>query len=175
MAASLAAVGVDEHQWLGYPDGGCAAIDPARAVADLATAIQRVRPDVIVTFGPDGMTGHPDHRAVSAWVTTAWRRHCPAAQLWHATQLASFHERWGELNERIGIFGDAEPPSTDDADAVAVIRCTGAVLDAKVAALHAHDSQTAPLVEAVGEDTYRQWFSVEAFADGRPTARRAAA
>ena len=99
MAASMAAVGVSEHHWLGYPDGGCAAIDPARADADLAAVIRGVRPDAVVTFGPEGMTGHPDHRTLSGWVTTAWRRHCPTAQLWHATQLASFHERWGELNE----------------------------------------------------------------------------
>src|SRR5262249_32696628 len=125
MAASLAALGVHEHHWLGYPDGGCAAIDPEPAVADLAAVLEHLRPDAIVPFGPEGMTGHPDHCAVSAWVTTAWRRHRPAARLWHATQLASFHDRWGELNERIGVFADVEPPSTDDADAVAIVRCTG--------------------------------------------------
>ena len=38
-----------------------------------APSIEAVRPDTIVTFGPEGMTGHPDHCAVSAWTTAAWR------------------------------------------------------------------------------------------------------
>lgn len=41
------------------------------ALARLAPIVERVRPDTIVTFGPDGITGHPDHIAV--WVAEeAW-------------------------------------------------------------------------------------------------------
>jgi LmbE family N-acetylglucosaminyl deacetylase len=166
MAASLAALGVREHHWLGYPDGGCPDIDATRAVADLARIIDDVRPDTIVTFGPDGMTGHPDHRAVSAWTTAAWQAARPGSWLWYATLLPSFHERWGPTNDAIGLFPpDADPPCTDVAEAAAVVHCGGSLLDAKIAALSAHRSQTAPLVEAVGADTYREWWSVEAFVD----------
>jgi LmbE family N-acetylglucosaminyl deacetylase len=31
--------------------------------------MEELRPQVVVTFGPDGVTGHPDHRAVSCFVT----------------------------------------------------------------------------------------------------------
>jgi hypothetical protein len=34
-----------------------------------------------------------------------------------------------------------------------------------MAALRAHHSQTAPLIAHVGEDVYREWWSVEAFVD----------
>jgi LmbE family N-acetylglucosaminyl deacetylase len=47
--------------------------------------VQDVRPDVIVTFGPDGMTGHPDERVVSAWTTEAWRRTGREPELWYAS------------------------------------------------------------------------------------------
>src|SRR5690242_7783466 len=61
---SLAILGVDEVHLLGFEDGHCAEHDATDVVA---TIIDDVAPDVIVTFGPDGMTGHPDHRTVSRW------------------------------------------------------------------------------------------------------------
>ena len=61
----------DRHEWLGLPDGGldgCAA-DLERMV----TAIMaEERPDVVLTFGPDGITGHPDHIAVGAATSKAF-------------------------------------------------------------------------------------------------------
>ena len=30
------------------------------------------RPDVVVTFGPDGITGHPDHITIGAATTEAF-------------------------------------------------------------------------------------------------------
>ncbi len=36
--------------------------------------LQNRRPDVVLTFGPDGITGHPDHRAVSCLVTELLQR-----------------------------------------------------------------------------------------------------
>ena len=166
MAASLAAVGVREHHWLGYPDGGCADVAVEPVVDQLVSIIDRVRPDTIVTFGPDGMTGHPDHRAVSAWTTAAWEAHGSGAQLWYATLLPSFHARWGVLTDSLGLFPDVDgPPCTSDEDTALIVRCEGPILDAKMAALLAHHSQTAPLIAHAGEETYRQWWSIEAFVD----------
>ncbi len=43
-------------------------------MADLVGALRRVRPQVVVTFGPDGlMGGHPDHRATHRLVRLAWQ------------------------------------------------------------------------------------------------------
>ena len=36
--------------------------------------IGEVRPDTILTFGPEGFTDHPDHKAVSRWLTEAHHR-----------------------------------------------------------------------------------------------------
>jgi LmbE family N-acetylglucosaminyl deacetylase len=71
LVTSLAVVGVWEHRWLGYRDGECA--DADGGVASVTQLIADIEPDTILTFGPDGMTGHPDHRAISAWTTAAWR------------------------------------------------------------------------------------------------------
>jgi LmbE family N-acetylglucosaminyl deacetylase len=50
---------------LGLEDGGLASFSTlARLRTDLAAIIARVNPSAIITFGPEGGTGHPDHRLV---------------------------------------------------------------------------------------------------------------
>ena len=73
-AAAMAVLGVTEHRILGYPDGELPAIDHEAGVARMAALITEVAPDIIVTFGPDGTTFHPDHVTVHRWVTAAWER-----------------------------------------------------------------------------------------------------
>lgn len=166
LRASLAALGVREHHVLGFEDGRCGDHDGTDLIARFLDDLQ---PDVIVTFGPDGMTGHPDHRAVSRWTTGAWADTESSAQLWYATLTPGFHERWRALNERIGLWADQpEPPSTSLDETCHVVALTSGRLDAKVAALRAHDSQTAGLRALVGDDVYRDWWSTEAFRAAAP-------
>src|SRR5205823_11206740 len=84
LAAALGALGAEPPRLLGLPDGGCQRIDGSLPTAAIAAAISEVRPDAIVTFGPDGMTGHPDHIAVSAWTTAAVRDRRTTATLLYA-------------------------------------------------------------------------------------------
>ena len=161
LRAALGAVGVDELHLLGFEDGDCASEDGTAAIADLLAGIE---PDLVVTFGPDGMTGHPDHRAVSRWTTDAWAASCPSTDLWYATLSADFHRVWGPLNDQIGLWVDQpEPPSTETAAMARALRLDGELLDRKIAALEAHASQTTPLIELVGRPTYRDWWSAEFF------------
>jgi LmbE family N-acetylglucosaminyl deacetylase len=164
LSASLAAVGVQEHHWLGHRDGDLARQDPDTGAAQVAELIELVRPQTIITFGPDGMTGHPDHRAVSAWVHRAWRLTGRRSRLWHATVTPAFHAAWGRLNEEIGLWmPGTRPPVTSYADLAARVECEGPLLDAKYSALRAHASQTDPLIELMGEERFRRWWAEEAF------------
>jgi LmbE family N-acetylglucosaminyl deacetylase len=164
LAASLAAIGVSEHHWLGHRDGELDRIDPAEGAAQVAELIELVGPDTIVTFGPDGMTGHPDHRAVSGWVRDAWRLTGRRARLWHATLTPGFHATWGRLNDEIGLwFPDSRPPVTSYDDLAALVACEGRLLETKYAALRAHASQIDGLVELVGAQRFRRWWAEEAF------------
>lgn len=173
LAASLGLLGVHEHHWLGYADGACARALQLEAANAIGRIIDTVAPDTIVTFGPEGMTGHPDHRAVSGWTSMAWQLRRPQATLLHATLLPSFHAEWHALNERIGLFGDHPAPNTAPERAALVIECDRELLDRKHGALRAHTSQTTPLIEQVGADTYRRWWSTEAFvAAGTSRSRR---
>lgn len=53
----------DRHDWLGYPDGHLAEVSRDRLTGHVATFLAEERPDVVVTFGSDGITGHLDHIA----------------------------------------------------------------------------------------------------------------
>lgn len=164
LETSLRWSGVHEHRFLAHSDGSLCSVPRTRGARELAPVLDDVRPDVVVTFGPDGMTGHSDHRAISAWVTDAWRRVGRRGQVWHATMTPAFHEEWGELNDQVGLWFDGAEPPVTPADALAAqVRLSGEALAAKHLALRAHASQTRGLERLVGSSTFRRWWSTESF------------
>jgi LmbE family N-acetylglucosaminyl deacetylase len=85
---SAARVGVTHVEFLGHADGG---VEPGLALRrDLAGALRRLRPDVVVTmnfeltWGDDGSVNHADHRAVGLSTLDACR---DAANRWMFPEL----------------------------------------------------------------------------------------
>jgi LmbE family N-acetylglucosaminyl deacetylase len=166
LAESLAAVDVNEHSFLGYRDGECASVPPATAADRLRKVMEEVQPRTVVTFGPDGMTGHPDHQAVSAWTTAAWRAAGRPGRLLQATLTPEFHATWGEVNRNLGVWMDgAQGPCTPVDQLALTIELDDDLRVRKEAALRAQRSQTAPLIAALGDDAYRRWWSTEWFVE----------
>ena len=59
------AIGLDEVSLLdGYPDGGVADHPFDQLVDEIAAWLADRRPAAVITFGPHGVTGHPDHVVV---------------------------------------------------------------------------------------------------------------
>jgi LmbE family N-acetylglucosaminyl deacetylase len=165
LAASLAALDVREHHWLGYADGDLHRVAPSRGAADVAAVIDDVRPDTVVTFGPDGLTGHTDHQTISAWVDAAATATRATSRIWHATLTPRFHTEWSDVNTAAGLWmPGARPPSTPLDRLAFTVDCDEDLLDSKLVALRAHASQTAPLVDMLGVEQYRQWWAMESFA-----------
>jgi LmbE family N-acetylglucosaminyl deacetylase len=71
LRAAAQMLGLREVVFLDYQDGEVDRADPAEAIAKIVTQLRRVQPDVVVTFDPNGMYGHPDHIAISQLTTTA--------------------------------------------------------------------------------------------------------
>jgi LmbE family N-acetylglucosaminyl deacetylase len=76
------ALGIRPPILLGFPDGklGDYAGDRTliyRLTQRIAEELARLRPDAVVTWGPDGGFGHPDHRIVSTVVTQLQRAGAP--------------------------------------------------------------------------------------------------
>jgi LmbE family N-acetylglucosaminyl deacetylase len=64
-------LGIEVH-FLGYPDGELAQTKPEALLETIACWIDLVQPQVILTFGPEGVSGHPDHVTISYIVTQAY-------------------------------------------------------------------------------------------------------
>jgi len=157
---ALAVLGVSEHHWLDYPDGGCADVDADEAVTRIRTIVDEVRPDTVLTFGPDGITGHPDHQTVSAWTDLALAGR--DVRLLHAVEREERID--GELDEEFGVYELGQPRVLPDDEIDLLLRPEGDLLDRKVSALLLQKSQTGGLVDAVGIERFRAWAADEAFA-----------
>jgi len=68
--AACKVYGIAEPFFLGEQDGSLSSMLRHDAIVSrLREIIRRVQPAVIITWGPEGLTGHPDHRAVGNLVT----------------------------------------------------------------------------------------------------------
>ena len=71
LRAAAAVLGIREVALLNYPDGAVDQVDAPTAIRAIVAHIRRIQPDVVVTFGPEGAYGHPDHIAISQFTTAA--------------------------------------------------------------------------------------------------------
>ena len=165
IAAAMAALGVDEHEIAGFPDGDLGACDAAGA-AWARRLIEAVRPDTILTFGADGMTFHPDHVAVHRWVTGAWNDLGRPCRLLYAATSVAYLDRFGELLEQWQVYmSDDRPTGVAVADLAVDLHLYGPDLDRKLVALRAMASQTAGPIADLGLDEYAALVAEEAFVD----------
>ncbi len=71
LLAAATVLGIREVGFLDYIDGDLDQADPNEAIAKIVAHLRRVRPQVVITFGPEGVYGHPDHIAISQLTTAA--------------------------------------------------------------------------------------------------------
>lgn len=167
-AAAMAILGVTDHRFLDLPDGGFADLDPAGPVARIVDLIEEVQPDTILTFGPEGATFHPDHRAVSAWVTEAWRQAGRPARLLHQAESEPHRRRWAAEYERWGIYmSDERPVGVPEEELAVRLVAQGPLGDRKHAALCAMHTRIAPSLATLGEDLFREMNAEETFVEVR--------
>jgi LmbE family N-acetylglucosaminyl deacetylase len=171
--AAMAILGIEEHRCIGLEDGTLPDLDRGAGVSLVADLIAEVRPDTIVTFGPEGMTGHPDHQTIAAWVEAAWRSLRPRRRprLLRATTTDRFADSYADIHAELGVFGPGLPLRTPDAELSVSVRLDDELADLKLAALRAQTTQTAPVIAAMGEERYRLWFAEESFSSPTPTVR----
>ncbi len=66
-------LGVERVECLDFRDGTLRDVDESTLAREVAARIRAFGPDVVITFGPDGGYGHPDHIAISNATTQAVR------------------------------------------------------------------------------------------------------
>jgi LmbE family N-acetylglucosaminyl deacetylase len=176
LAEAVKELGIESHDVLQYRDSGMAGwddnhhpkafvqADEHEVVARLVFEIRRFKPQVILTFEPGGLYGHPDHIAICNHATTAFHMAAdPTAfphhmaigiqphqtdRLFYAGRPKGFRIRMAETLRAAGV--DFPMPPTDraddgcDPDDIHITADVSDGLDAKLACIKKHFTQLQP-------------------------------
>lgn len=171
--SAASALGLDWSVCLAYPDGELEWVDREAAAAELAAVLRPWGPDVVLTFGEDGLYWHPDHIAAAEIAARAVDRLDAPVDIYAAawpsglmTELAAAaaerdlpHDLWGLAPEAFG--SDQRPDITLD---------VRAVLPCKLAALRAHRTQLGSdhLLTGLPLDLAERFLGSEPWAGAHP-------
>ena len=140
--------------------------DADEVVERLALEMRRFRPQVVLTFGPDGLYGHPDHIAISNHATEAFRLASdPAAfphqlsggvephrgqRLFYSVRPQGFRRQWAEALRGQGIDWPMPTPEQElqgvpEEELHLELDVSGeGDMEAKMACILCHRTQVAP-------------------------------
>ena len=140
----------DRHVWLDYEDGKLSDAPFEELVDRIAGILAEEEPDVVATFGPDGIFGHPDHITIGAATDAAFLRLAPGAtrgfqRLCHGVIPESVFNRWNAQRASMNLFV-FDPSQTYHMrgvpdERIGITVDTRAVADRIVAGLGEHRSQ----------------------------------
>lgn len=73
LEAAARVLGIASVESVGHPDGGLPAVNQDDLIGQIVRHLRRERPDVVVTFGPEGAPNtHADHKVISRAATAAF-------------------------------------------------------------------------------------------------------
>jgi N-acetylglucosamine malate deacetylase 2 len=136
-------LGVQEVQFLDYLDGELDQVDPGEIVDQLVQAIRQMNPQAVITFGPDGISGHPDHLAIHYAATVAFERAKVEARLYYIAPSEATLQGCGVVSS-VEVAGG--PVAAID---------VGEHLVTKVRAIQSHSSQSTPFPGLPEEEAER--------------------
>lgn len=163
---ALSIIGVHDLHWLGYEDGKLAAADRKRAIVKVAKLIDTIRPDTILTFERQGITGHADHRTICSWTCAAVKQSLCKPVVYGACETTQRYDKIGRRCDQLfDIYIDLkEPFMVDEEHGDLVFKLSRADAKQKLAALKAHQSQTALFFKIpLGKKYLKQLCDVECF------------
>jgi LmbE family N-acetylglucosaminyl deacetylase len=153
LRCACAALGIQPPILLDHLDGHLSEADPELVIAQILQVVRQVRAQAILTFGPDGLSGHPDHIAIGRLAEEAFRRCETVSELYTVAVPQSLATRMGMAQVR--------PVPDED---IAITVDVASVWDAKMAAIRCHATQvsSSPLMRASME-RQQTFLSTESF------------
>ena len=171
---ALGAIGVE---CLGLPDGGLAWVDRPAVEVELVATLRRWWPQVVLTFGPEGLYWHPDHIAVHELVCAALDI-LARESLLPRLDYATWPQGWmSELVAAVGsrglptdLFGLSPEAFGAPEASITTVRDVRPFLPAKLRALRSHRSQlrACRLLQEIPEDIAEEFLGREFFVAARP-------
>jgi len=169
LACACRALGLQPPILLDYQDGRLAEVDQEEIVERIVRYVRALRPQTMLSFGPDGLSGHPDHVAIGHLAAEAFRQ---------AGEPSAYHEQLDQgliphaptrlyqmavprsLAERLGMKQVHPVPDEDVTLSVDVTP----VWEKKMAAIRCHATQhsVTPILKAPAE-RQRLFLGVETF------------
>lgn len=139
LQCACAALGLELPRLLDYEDGHLSEADRETIVAEILAVVREARPQVMLTYGPDGVSGHPDHIAIGRFAGEAFRYADDVIALYTLAVPQSIAEAMGMAHIR------AVP---DESITLAVDIST--VWEQKMAAIRCHATQlsSSPIMSA---------------------------
>lgn len=161
---SMQILGVTEHHWLDLPDIDMQTGLPDHGAARIREFVADVQPDTILSFGPEGMTGHEAHKSVSRWATEALRgAGKPGSRVLYACVTPEWAEEFVPVWEPFDVFLPGTPQVVPREQLAIHFELPGDILETKVNAINAHVSQIEAILQAVGDEVWWREMSLEAF------------
>lgn len=138
---------------LSYPDGGLRDLPEGLLSEAVRRVVEAERPDGLVAFDPDGITGHPDHQAATRAALEVARQHRLPILAWALPDMVS-----DIMNDELGTAMAGHPLEEMDI----ALSCRR---DAQRVAVRAHSSQHAPgsplwrRLELLGDTEWLRWLT----------------
>jgi LmbE family N-acetylglucosaminyl deacetylase len=163
---ALQVLGVSELQFLPYKDGMCHPED-SQAIASIKELINTYKPDTILTFGKDGLTGHPDHIAVCEWANRAVSLADVAPKVYYATVTEDqYSSGMNTIDAKLNYFYNLDKPNLATPDNCQIyFKLSPDAAAKKYQALCAMPSQYTSLIEQFSKHEICQAFGIEAFTE----------
>lgn len=143
LQAAAKALGLAEVRFLGYHDGQLSQAEPEQVIGQLLKIMQEIRPQAVITFGPDGISGHPDHLAIHRFTTQAFDRAGLPGYLFYLAPSEATSQGCGVM------------PSQEIAGGPVAGIDVGEYRVAKVRAMQCHASQKPPYLGLPDEEAAR--------------------
>ena len=141
------ALGIEPPRLLDYQDGTLSDVDEQEGAAHVLSAVRELRPQALITWPPDGLSGHADHIAVSRWTQQAFEA---AGVLGPDAPLALYYLAVPRtVAQALGLARLHATPDEEITTAVDV----GPVWDEKLSAIRCHRTQlgASPILAAPPE------------------------
>jgi len=160
-------LGIRKVAFLGFEDGQLVHTPLERIVEKAVEQIRWVRPHVIVGFGPEGVSRHPDHMVMSRVALEAFEAAADPTRF--ARQLSDGIDPWSpfklyqfEIAKEILALWNVPLSGVPGANITTTVD-TSAFVDRKVEAFRCHRTQSKDSQRILSREGYREFASRETY------------
>ncbi len=160
-------LGIRKVSFLGFVDGQLASIPRKRIVEKAVEQIRWTRPHVVIGFGPEGVSRHPDHKVMCSVALEAFDAAADPDRFPH--QLVEGISPWApyklyqfEIAQEILDDWDVPLAGVPQAKLTTFVDTSGYV-DRKIDAFHSHKTQGKDASRILSRDGYREFARRETY------------